>query len=147
MTKHKTQRPGTASRQFLTLPDYLRRGLKLVFIGLNPGLYSAQQKKYYARATNRFWPALSAANYFGRQLQPGDERMLFAKGVGFTDVVKRASGQIDELSAKRGSMFCPPPARRMPIIPLKKSPLPFVIAGNGCERKVFLSKVRMRLGL
>lgn len=82
----------------LTLPDYLREGLKLVFIGLNPGLYSARQGKYFARKTNRFWPALSAAQLVGMQAGPGDERILFERGIGFTDVVKRASGQIDELA-------------------------------------------------
>lgn len=82
----------------LTLPDYLRPGLKLVFIGLNPGLYSAQQGKYFARKTNRFWPALSRANFFDREVNAGDEKKLFEQGVGFTDVVKRATAQIDELT-------------------------------------------------
>jgi TDG/mug DNA glycosylase family protein len=82
----------------LTLPDYLRPGLKLVFIGLNPGLYSARAGKYFARKTNRFWPALSASRFFGSDVTAGDEKMLFEKGVGFTDVVKRATSQIDELT-------------------------------------------------
>jgi len=82
----------------LTLPDYLRPGLKFVFIGLNPGLYSARAGKYFARQTNRFWPALSASSFFGREVRPGDEKILFERGVGFTDVVKRATGQIDELT-------------------------------------------------
>ncbi len=85
---------------FLTLPDYLQAGLKLVFIGLNPGLYSAQQQKYYARKTNRFWPALSASRLAGANVGPGAEAMLFERGFGFTDVVKRASGQIDDLTPK-----------------------------------------------
>ena len=82
----------------LTLPDYLRPGRKLVFIGLNPGLYSARCGKYFARQTNRFWPALSAANFFGREVKAGDEKLLFQQGIGFTDVVKRATSQIDELT-------------------------------------------------
>jgi len=82
----------------LTLPDYLRPGLHLVFVGLNPGLYSAQTGKYFARPTNRFWPALSQANFFGREVKAGDEKILFEQGVGFTDVVKRATAQIDELT-------------------------------------------------
>lgn len=82
----------------LTLPDYLRAHLRLVFVGLNPGLYSAQQGKYFARKTNRFWPALAAARFADVPFVPGDEKRLFEKGIGFTDVVKRASGQIDELT-------------------------------------------------
>jgi len=81
-----------------TLPDYLRPGLKLVFIGLNPGLYSARAGKYFARRTNRFWPALSASRFFGRNVQAGDEKILFEQGIGFTDVVERATAQIDELT-------------------------------------------------
>jgi len=42
-----------------TLPDLLRDGLDIVFVGINPGLYSAQRGHYFARRTNRFWPALS----------------------------------------------------------------------------------------
>ncbi|MCK6557934.1 mismatch-specific DNA-glycosylase [candidate division KSB1 bacterium] len=82
----------------LTLPDYLRPGLSLVFIGLNPGRYSAQMGKYFARSTNRFWPALSASGLTGSEVRAGDERLLFERGIGFTDVVKRATGQIGELT-------------------------------------------------
>ncbi len=82
----------------LTLPDYLRPGLKLVFIGLNPGLYSARAGKYFARPTNRFWSALSLSQLVGMNVGPGDERLLFEKGIGFTDVVKRATGQVSELT-------------------------------------------------
>jgi TDG/mug DNA glycosylase family protein len=81
-----------------TLPDYLRPGLKLVFIGLNPGIYSARAGKYFARKTNRFWPALSASHFFGREVEAGDEKILFEQGIGFTDVVERATTQIDELA-------------------------------------------------
>jgi TDG/mug DNA glycosylase family protein len=83
---------------YMTLPDYLRPDLKLVFVGLNPGLYSARAGKYFARGTNRFWPALSASRFFGREVIAGDEKRLFDKGIGFTDVVKRATAQIDELT-------------------------------------------------
>jgi TDG/mug DNA glycosylase family protein len=82
----------------LSLPDYLRHGLKLVFIGLNPGLYSAQIGKYFARKTNRFWPALSASRLVGQDVKAGDEKFLLAKGIGFTDVVERATAQIDDLT-------------------------------------------------
>jgi len=87
-----------ADAAFLTLPDYLRQDLKLVFIGLNPGLYSARAGKYFARKTNRFWPALSASGLVGKEVMAGDEKILFELGIGFTDVVKRATAQIDELS-------------------------------------------------
>lgn len=85
-------------RECLALPDYLRPDLKLVFIGLNPGLYSAQVGKYFARKTNRFWPALSASGLVGRSVEAGDEKFLIDQGIGFTDVVERATSQIDELT-------------------------------------------------
>jgi TDG/mug DNA glycosylase family protein len=94
-SSEKSFAPGTSA---LTLPDYLRPGLKLVFIGLNPGLYSARAGKYFARKTNRFWPALSASRLVDMEVKTGDERILFEKDVGFTDVVKRATAQIDELT-------------------------------------------------
>lgn len=87
-----------SSASSLTLPDYLRPSLKLLFIGLNPGLYSARAGKYFARKTNRFWPALSASRFFGSEVTAGDEKRLFERGIGFTDVVKRATAQIDELT-------------------------------------------------
>jgi len=87
-----------AEEHALALPDYLRPGLKLVFIGLNPGLYSARAGKYFARKTNRFWPALAASRLVGRDVKAGDEKFLLEKGIGFTDVVERATSQIDELS-------------------------------------------------
>jgi TDG/mug DNA glycosylase family protein len=82
-----------------TLPDYLRPLLRLVFVGLNPSVYSVERGHYFARATNRFWPALSksvlSANtraVLGRAtLGPDDDRRLLRFGIGFTDVVKTPS--------------------------------------------------------
>src|SRR5262250_1081534 len=52
---------GRGARTPPTLPDYLRSGLDLVFVGINPGLYSARQGHYFARSTNRFWPAFTSS--------------------------------------------------------------------------------------
>ena len=89
-----------------TLPDYLRPGLRLVFVGINPGLYSARQGHYFARRTNRFWPALSRSRLsaplragLGREvLVPEDDVRLPDFGIGFTDVVKTPSGSVADLS-------------------------------------------------
>jgi TDG/mug DNA glycosylase family protein len=84
-----------------TLPDHLRPGLDIVFVGINPGGYSAQVGKYFATSTNRFWRAFSRAGIVdvGRALEPGDEVWLNDYGVGFTDVVKRASSSASDLKA------------------------------------------------
>ncbi len=73
-----------------TLPDLLRPGLDLVFVGINPGEQSARRGHYYAHPGNAFWRLLSASGLTPREVQPGDDRWLFeACGIGFTDVVKR----------------------------------------------------------
>ena len=84
-----------------TLPDYLRPGLDIVFVGINPGAYSASVGKYFATPQNRFWPALNRSGIVGaaRDLGPGDEAWLNDLGIGFTDVVKRSSNSASSLRA------------------------------------------------
>jgi TDG/mug DNA glycosylase family protein len=90
----------------VTLPDLLRDGLDLVFIGINPSLYSVAQGHYFARKTNRFWPAFSrsvlsepARRALGvDHLEPSHDATLLSHGIGFTDVVKRPTARADELS-------------------------------------------------
>lgn len=90
---------------FNTLPDYLDHGLQLVFVGINPGLYSVGRGHYFARPTNRFWPAFSrsrlsvrARGGLGKEwLTPEDDAALLRFGIGFTDVVKRPSRKVSDL--------------------------------------------------
>jgi TDG/mug DNA glycosylase family protein len=81
-----------------TLPDYLREGLDIVFVGLNPGLYSAQVGHYFAYKHNRFWPALSASGLVPEPVGPEDDARLLEWGIGLTDVVKRPTRGIHELT-------------------------------------------------
>lgn len=82
-----------------TLPDYLRPGLAIILIGLNPSTRSVQAGHYFANPRNRFWPAVSAADLVGRPVGPDDDASLLADGIGFTDVVKRPTGQASGLTA------------------------------------------------
>lgn len=84
-----------------TLPDHLRGGLDIVFVGINPGAYSTTVGKYFATSTNRFWRAFSRSGIvdIDRDLVAGDEAWLNDAGVGFTDVVKRASASASSLKA------------------------------------------------
>ncbi len=82
-----------------TLPDYLRDGLDIVLIGLNPSAYSVREGHYFANPRNRFWAALSASGLAGREVGPGDDAGMLADGIGFTDVVKRATPQASGLTA------------------------------------------------
>ena len=89
-----------------SLPDLLRQGLDVVFVGINPSLYSATQGHYFARGSNRFWPCLSRSvlSEGARRalsvprLEPKHDRALAEYGFGFTDVVKRATARASELS-------------------------------------------------
>ena len=82
-----------------TLPDYLRPGLDIVLIGLNPSTRSVEAGHYFANPRNRFWKAVSAANIVGRPVGPGDDASMLADGVGFTDVVKRPTSQASGLTS------------------------------------------------
>lgn len=81
-----------------TLPDYLREGLDIVFVGLNPGLYSAQVGHYFAYKYNRFWPALSASGLIPEPCGPENDARLIEWGIGLTDIVKRPTHGIHELT-------------------------------------------------
>ncbi len=110
-----------------TLPDYLRPGLDLVFVGINPGAYSASVGKYFATPQNRFWAAFNRSGIVGgRECGPGDEAWLFEhRAVGFTDVVKRASNSASSLRAADFRAWAPLTREKL----LAASPL--VVCFNG----------------
>lgn len=84
-----------------TLPDYLRPGLDIVSIGINPSIYSVEKGFAFARPGNRFWPALNAARLVDEPLVPGRnaiETLHDKHGFGFTDIVKRPTRMASELN-------------------------------------------------
>ena len=81
-----------------TVPDVIAPGLRVLFCGINPGLYSGAVGHHFARPGNRFWPALYAAGFTDRQLAPAEERELLPHGLGITNIVERATATADELS-------------------------------------------------
>lgn len=82
----------------LPLPDHLEPGLSIVFVGINPGAYSARVGHYFARPGNRFWQALYEAGLVPELWDPTEDARLLDLGMGLTDVVKRPSDRADELS-------------------------------------------------
>ena len=82
-----------------SIPDLIGPDLDVLFCGINPGLYSAATGCHFARPGNRFWPALQAAGFTPRRLQPWEREELLAAGCGVTNLVKRATVAADELSA------------------------------------------------
>jgi double-stranded uracil-DNA glycosylase len=73
-------------------------GLRVLFCGINPGLYSAATGYHFARPGNRFWPALHASGFTGRQFRPDEQDQLPGLGLGITNIVPRATARADELS-------------------------------------------------
>jgi double-stranded uracil-DNA glycosylase len=83
-----------------SIPDLVAPGLDVLFCGINPGLYSAATGCHFARPGNRFWPALHAAGFTTRRLQPWERRALVACGCGVTNLVRRATVAAAELHPK-----------------------------------------------
>ncbi len=83
----------------MSLPDLLSEDLDLVFVGLNPGLKSAQLGHYYAGPGNLFWKCLSESRLTPRLLNHTEDRELLRFGIGITDCVKRPSRSASEVSA------------------------------------------------
>lgn len=81
-----------------TIPDVIVPNLRILFCGINPGLYSAAIQHHFGRPGNRFWPTLHRAGFTLRQFTPYEERELLPLGYGITNVVERASARADELS-------------------------------------------------
>lgn len=81
-----------------TVPDLIAPKLKVLFCGINPGLYSGATGHHFARPGNRFWPALYGAGFTKRLLSPFEERELLKSGYGITNVVERTSAAAAELS-------------------------------------------------
>lgn len=85
------------------LPDDGRR-LRLLIVGINPGLWTAAVNAPFARPGNRFWPSLHLAGLTAHLvdasvgLRATDERALLDAGIGITNLVGRATVRADELT-------------------------------------------------
>ena len=87
------------------MPDLIGPGLKLLFVGINPGLWTAATQTHFAHPGNRFYPALNLAKIIDRDLDRAegmtdqDRAYLVNRGVGISNLVNRATSRADELSA------------------------------------------------
>jgi TDG/mug DNA glycosylase family protein len=82
----------------LTLPDVIGPGLRVLFCGINPGLYSAAVGHQFARPGNRFWRTLHAAGFTPSLFSPEQDRSLLDLGLGITNLCPRATAGADELT-------------------------------------------------
>lgn len=81
------------------VPDIIAPHLRVLFCGINPGLYSGATGHHFARPGNRFWRTLHGAGFTGRLLSPWEERELLKHHCGVTNLVARATASADELGA------------------------------------------------
>ena len=89
----------------VTVPDLLPDGeLKLLFVGINPGLWTAAVQTHFAHPVNRFYPALYAAGIITQRIDPAtgttsaERELLTGRGIGICNLVQRATARADELS-------------------------------------------------
>jgi TDG/mug DNA glycosylase family protein len=109
----------------ITLPDYLPACPDILFVGINPGSYSARQGHYYARGTNRFWWALHASGLVPIPLSAREDRRVVEFGLGLTDLVKRPTNSAAEV---RGDEFA---AGRLILAEKIRRVRPLIVCFNG----------------
>ncbi|MBT0772592.1 mismatch-specific DNA-glycosylase [Kineosporia sp. J2-2] len=86
-----------------TVPDLLGPRLRLLFVGINPGLWTAAVQAHFARRGNRFYPALHRSGLTDRLIDASsgytddDRRHLLDRGIGITNLAHRATARADEL--------------------------------------------------
>jgi mismatch-specific thymine-DNA glycosylase len=80
-----------------TLPDYLRKGMKLVIVGCNPSESSVRVGHYYAGRANQFWPMIYEGGVVPEPFDYHDDKRVIEFGIGLTDLVKRPTKTIEEL--------------------------------------------------
>ncbi len=108
MSARKPTREEIAAAHGKKVRDVIAPGLKVLFCGINPSLYTAAVGHHFGRPGNRFWPTLEAAGFTDRLLHPSEQRELLTCGLsdargfgyGITNLVARATATADELSAK-----------------------------------------------
>jgi double-stranded uracil-DNA glycosylase len=98
-------RADLASFHGAEVPDLVAPGVRLLFVGINPGLWTAATQTHFAHPVNRFYPALFQAGILEHPIDAGagmteaDRTALLARGMGITNLVRRATARADELTA------------------------------------------------
>jgi TDG/mug DNA glycosylase family protein len=88
-----------------TVPDLIAPGVKLLFVGINPGLWTAATQTHFCHPSNRFYPALRRAGLFDIEFEVNvgmtdSQRAAFlTRGMGITNLVARATARASEIGA------------------------------------------------
>jgi double-stranded uracil-DNA glycosylase len=130
---NKPSRSDLLAAQNKTVLDVIAPGLRVLFCGINPGLYSGATGHHFARPGNRFWPALHLAGFTERLLSPSEERQLLNSGYGITNLVERATATADELSKEELVAS----RRRLALKVERYRPAIVAILGIGAYRSAF----------
>src|SRR5687767_9182352 len=133
----KPSRADLLAAQDKTVRDVIAPGLRVLFCGINPGLYSGATGHHFARPGNRFWPTLHQAGFTPRLLHPSEERELLVYGYGITNLVPRATATADELL--RDELVAG--RRRLEAKVKRYQPQVVAVLGIGAYRTAFAQKV------
>jgi double-stranded uracil-DNA glycosylase len=124
------------------VPDLVAPNLKVLFCGINPGLYTAAIGHHFGRPGNRFWPALHGAGFTPRLFKPWEERELLAMGYGITNMVERTTAAASELAPEEYVEG----AKRLVRLVRRYSPKVVAFLGIGAYRTAF-ARPKAQLGL
>ena len=116
-----------------TVPDVIAPGLRVLFCGINPGLFTAAQGCHFAGPSNRFWPALHEGGWTPRRYEAGENRELLKLGIGITNVVPVATRDAAELT--REQLEAGGAALRKKV--LRYKPRALALLGLGAYRVAF----------
>jgi double-stranded uracil-DNA glycosylase len=133
----KPTRADLLAAQDKTVRDVIGPGLRVLFCGINPGLYSGVTGHHFARPGNRFWPTLHQAGFTPRLLAPSEERELLTLGYGITNLVPRATATAEELASEELVAG----QRRLKSKVKRYQPQVVALLGIGAYRTAFAKKI------
>ena len=116
-----------------TVPDLVAPNLKLLFVGINPSNCSGARGLHFASPGNRFWPTLHRAGFTERQLRPDERQELIDRGIGISNLVKRATARADEVDPAELRAG----GERLRALVVDTRPLVVAILGKGAYRTAF----------
>jgi len=129
------------TREMKTLPDHLRKGMKLVIVGCNPTESSVRTGHYYSGRGNPFWPVLFETGVIPEPLEYRDDKRIIEFAIGLTDLVKRLTRTIEELTREDFA------EGRIVLSQKLGEYVPHVIAFNGRSVYEQFAQRRAKLGL
>lgn len=125
-----------------TTEDLIDYNLKVLFCGINPGIWSGATGFHFAKPGNRFWKALHLGGFTDRILQPSEEHELLENGYGITSFCKRTTARADELRVEEYIEGGKVLMRKI----RKFNPQMLAVLGIGAYRTAF-QKPKAKLGL